>query len=130
MSANQVYLVTGANRGIGECVPISQLLFTNFEPAASNFRSRYTGFALVKELASKHSDIVTVAGVRDPAAATALKTLADQYPERIHITRYVSADVENNKALAKEIETKYGHVDVVIANAGICSMLPLKRLLI
>ncbi|KAK0190216.1 NAD(P)-binding protein [Armillaria mellea] len=85
--APKVYLITGANRGIG--------------------------LALVSELAARNSDISVFAGVRNPSTATSL--------EEITIVKYISADEEDNKALAKEIETKHGHLDVVIACAGIAT---------
>ena len=37
------------------------------------------------------------------------------------IVKCVSADVEGNATLAKEIEERHGHVDTVIANAGMSS---------
>ena len=58
------------------------------------------------------------AGAREPAKATQLKELAQKYPGRIAIVKCVSADVEGNAALAKEIEERHGRVDTVIANAG------------
>ncbi|PBK79950.1 NAD(P)-binding protein [Armillaria gallica] len=93
--APRVYLITGANRGIG--------------------------LSLVNELAAKNSDISIFAGVRNPSTATSLKELSKKYPGKITIVKYISADVEGNKALAKEIETKNGHLDVVIACAGIAT---------
>ena len=60
------------------------------------------------------------AGAREPEKATALKAIAEKYPSRIAIVKCVSADVEGNSALAKEIETRHGRVDTVIANAGDC----------
>ncbi|PBK79956.1 NAD(P)-binding protein [Armillaria gallica] len=93
--APKVYLITGANRGIG--------------------------LALVNELAANNSDISIFAGVRNPSTATNLQELSKKYPGKITIVKYISADEEGNKALAKEIETKHGHLDVVIACAGIAT---------
>lgn len=59
------------------------------------------------------------AAARDPQKATELKSLAEKYPGRIALVKCVSADVEGNSALAKEIEKGHGRVDTVIANAGI-----------
>lgn len=43
-----------------------------------------------------------------------------KYPDRIAIVKCVSADVEGNAALRKEIEKRHGRLDTVIANAGTC----------
>jgi NAD(P)-dependent dehydrogenase (short-subunit alcohol dehydrogenase family) len=58
------------------------------------------------------------AGARDPKSATALHDLVREFPGRVHVVKLVSSDLEGNKAVAREIEEKYGRVDVVIANAG------------
>ena len=57
------------------------------------------------------------AGTRDTANPD-LQSLAKEHPDKVHIVKLVSADVEGNQAVAKEIHDKYGRVDVVIANAG------------
>ncbi len=77
-----------------------------------------TGLALVNELAANNSEISIFAGVRNPSTATDLEELSKKYPGKITIVKYISADEEGNKAVAKEIETKHGHLDVVIACAG------------
>ncbi|KAF9472159.1 NAD(P)-binding protein, partial [Pholiota conissans] len=48
-----------------------------------------------------------------------LVELASKYPARIELVKYVAADKAGNEAIAKEIEKKHGHIDTVIANAGI-----------
>lgn len=73
--------------------------------------------ALVAELA-KRSDVVIFAGARDPSKATELNALAAKHAGKIHVVKFVAADAESNKALAKEIEQKYGRLDVVISSAG------------
>ncbi|PBK61995.1 NAD(P)-binding protein [Armillaria solidipes] len=93
--APKVYLITGANRGIG--------------------------LSLVNELAAKNADISIFAGVRNPSTASSLEELSREYPGKITIVKYISADEEGNKALAKEIKTKHGHLNVVIACAGIAT---------
>jgi len=65
---------------------------------------------------------VIFAGARDPSKAEVLKTLADKHPGRLHIVKLTSASEEDNVAAIKEVESKVGHLDVVIANAGkLCS---------
>ncbi|KAI5480811.1 short-chain dehydrogenase/reductase SDR family protein [Pseudohyphozyma bogoriensis] len=91
VSSNKVYLVTGANRGIG--------------------------FGLVSTLITR-PDTSVFAGVRDPSKATELKKLQEKYPE-LYIVKLTSANVEDNEAAAAEIEKKVGRLDAVIANAGI-----------
>ncbi|KAK0499275.1 NAD(P)-binding protein [Armillaria luteobubalina] len=93
--APKVYLITGANRGIG--------------------------LSLVNEIATKKAEVSIFAGVRNPSTATSLEELSKKCPGKITIVKYISADEEGNRALAKEIETKHGHLDVVIACAGIAT---------
>ncbi|KAI4294028.1 NAD(P)-binding protein [Schizophyllum commune Loenen D] len=92
MAGDTVYLVTGANRGIG--------------------------LAIVTALAAR-PNVVVFAGARDPAHATELNALAKAHPGRVHVLKVVSADKENNKAAIEEIKRVAGRLDVVIANAGI-----------
>ncbi|KAL1667286.1 hypothetical protein GGF50DRAFT_48855 [Schizophyllum commune] len=88
-----VYLVTGANRGIG--------------------------LALVAALAAARPDVVVFAGARDLSRADKLHALSSAHPGCVHAIKVVSADKENNKAAIEEIKRVAGHLDVVIANAGI-----------
>ncbi|CDZ98565.1 Predicted short chain-type dehydrogenase [Phaffia rhodozyma] len=92
MSNNTVYLITGANRGIG--------------------------FSIVKALASDPGNII-FAGARVPAKAIALHDLAKTSQAKINVVEFVSADTEGNKKAAEEIKKAAGRVDVIIANAGI-----------
>ncbi|KAL1752369.1 hypothetical protein FB107DRAFT_277757 [Schizophyllum commune] len=87
-----VYLVTGANRGIG--------------------------LAIVTALAVR-PDVVVFAGARDLSRAGSLHALANAHPEHVHVIKVISADKENNKAAIEEIKRVAGRLDVVIANAGI-----------
>jgi NADP-dependent 3-hydroxy acid dehydrogenase YdfG len=75
---------------------------------------------LVKALASKYTDLdITIfAGVRNPDKAVALQDLAKQYPGKILITSYDASDKESTNSAAQVVESKYGYVDIVIANAG------------
>ena len=66
----------------------------------------------------KHDNAFVYAGVRRPENATALNQLHIKYPGKLEIVKCVSADVEGNAVLAKEIEVRHGRVDTVIANAG------------
>ncbi|KAF9460056.1 NAD(P)-binding protein [Collybia nuda] len=93
--APKVYLITGASRGIG--------------------------LALVNELATNKTNIRIFTGARNPATASKLKDLSLRYPGKITIVKYISGDEEVNEALAKEIWTKHGYLDVIIACAGIAS---------
>ncbi|GAA6003676.1 uncharacterized protein JCM10292_000681 [Rhodotorula paludigena] len=85
-----VYVVTGANRGIG--------------------------LAIAATLAEREHALV-FAAVRDPAKADALKALAKE-TGRIELLQYESPSEDSAKALAQAIEEKAGKVDVVISNAG------------
>ncbi|KJA22259.1 hypothetical protein HYPSUDRAFT_186447 [Hypholoma sublateritium FD-334 SS-4] len=94
MSQATVYLVTGSNRGIG--------------------------LGLVTHILEKHDNAFVYAGVRDPDNASSLQNLRVKYSNRIAVVKCVSADVESNAALGRKIEKHHGHLDTVIANAGIC----------
>ncbi|GAA5905241.1 hypothetical protein JCM6882_003724 [Rhodosporidiobolus microsporus] len=86
-----VYLVTGANRGIG--------------------------LGLVKSL-SQRSDALIYATARDPKKADALNALAAERGNIQVVPLEVTSEA-STEAAAKAIEEKSGKVDVIIANAGI-----------
>ncbi|KAJ7644551.1 NAD(P)-binding protein [Roridomyces roridus] len=91
MSANRtVYLVSGANRGIG--------------------------LGLVTALASRPNTIV-FAGARDPAAQS-LKALSAKHPN-VHGVKLTLGDKADNEAAVAEIQRIAGQLDVIIANAGV-----------
>ncbi|TRM64005.1 hypothetical protein BD626DRAFT_568608 [Schizophyllum amplum] len=92
MSSSTVYLVSGANRGLG--------------------------LGLVTALV-KRPDTIVFAGARSPEKATELKALADANSGKLHIVKLVSADKASNDAAAAEITKVAGHLDVVIANAAV-----------
>ncbi|KAJ7604567.1 hypothetical protein FB45DRAFT_1030659 [Roridomyces roridus] len=92
MSTKTVYLITGANRGIG--------------------------YVLAKTIAARPNTIV-FAGTRDPTAQS-LKDLVATHPN-VHPVKLVSADKESNDAAVAEIQKTAGQLDVVIANAGIAN---------
>ncbi|KAJ7635093.1 hypothetical protein FB45DRAFT_480702 [Roridomyces roridus] len=90
MTDKTVYLVTGANRGIG--------------------------LGLVTALAVRPNAII-FAGARDPNAPS-LKDLASKHPN-VHPVRLSLGNEEENRAAIAEIKRSVGQLDVVIANAGI-----------
>ncbi|KAI5478158.1 short-chain dehydrogenase/reductase SDR family protein [Pseudohyphozyma bogoriensis] len=90
-TSDKVYLITGANRGIG--------------------------FGLVSTLVTRPNTTV-FAGARDPAKATELKKVQEKY-SNLHIVKLTSADVEDNEAAVAEIKRTVGRLDAVVANAGI-----------
>ena len=85
------YLVTGANRGIG--------------------------YEMVKILAQR-PDTIIFAGVRNPAKANALQTLASRNPN-LHVLQLESTSYTDAQSAANTIRKVSGGLDVVIANAGI-----------
>ncbi|KAF5319297.1 hypothetical protein D9619_008343 [Psilocybe cf. subviscida] len=96
MSTSTIYLITGASRGIG--------------------------LAIVRELCARFtSNLVIVAGVRNPSNVPLLDEVSAKYPGVIDVVQYVAADLDNSKALAQHVQKKYGRVDVVIPNAGIAN---------
>lgn len=76
-----VYLVTGANRGIG--------------------------LAITSQLAAR-SDAVVFAGVRNPSAADELNALVSTHPGRVHVLKVFSADRKNNDEAMQEIKKVTG----------------------
>ncbi|KZO92385.1 NAD(P)-binding protein [Calocera viscosa TUFC12733] len=87
-----VYIVSGANRGIG--------------------------LELVTQL-SVRENVVVFAGARNPSTATALRALESKFPSKVHVTKLTSADEAENKAAIATIKELVGRLDVVIANAGV-----------
>jgi NAD(P)-dependent dehydrogenase (short-subunit alcohol dehydrogenase family) len=78
------------------------------------------GLSLVEVLLSKHasSDVAIFAAVRDPAKVDALIELQKKYPKKLFLVTYDAEDKESAKKAAKEVESRFGWVDIVIANAG------------
>ncbi|KZO92384.1 NAD(P)-binding protein [Calocera viscosa TUFC12733] len=87
-----VYLISGANRGIG--------------------------LGIVAQLAVRENTVV-FAGARNPSGATDLQTLESKYPGKVHIVKLTSTDEADNKAAVAKIQKLAGRLDVVIANAGV-----------
>ncbi|KZO92382.1 NAD(P)-binding protein [Calocera viscosa TUFC12733] len=96
-----VYLVSGANRGIG--------------------------LELVTQLAAR-DNVVVFAGARNPSTAKDLHTLESKYPGKVYTVKLTSPDVTDNKAVVAKIKEIVGRLDVVICNAGIMnSFVPSER---
>ncbi|EIN06082.1 NAD(P)-binding protein [Punctularia strigosozonata HHB-11173 SS5] len=87
-----VYLVSGANRGIG--------------------------FGLVKALSARENTVV-FAGARNPDDAKDLQKLAAERPGKLYIVKLVSSDLKGNEEAISFVKEKAGRLDVVIANAGV-----------
>jgi NAD(P)-dependent dehydrogenase (short-subunit alcohol dehydrogenase family) len=102
-----VYLVSGANRGIGQSSVPCLCIYVD---------AAVSGFGLVKALATR-SDTVVFAGTRNPSSATQLQELARQQ-KNVHILKLTSCDKADNQAAAAEIKKVAGVLHVVIANAG------------
>jgi len=90
MSSKIVYLISGANRGIG--------------------------YTLASTLAARPNTVV-FAGARDPATQS-LKDLSTKHPN-VHPVKLTSGDQSDNEAAVAEIQKTAGQLDVIIANAGI-----------
>ncbi|KAL1740427.1 hypothetical protein HDZ31DRAFT_47524 [Schizophyllum fasciatum] len=95
-TSSTVYLVSGANRGIG------------------------LGFVT---LLAERPDSVVFAGARNPDAASDLHALAAKHPDRVHIVELKACDEKGNARAIEQIQQKMGRLDVVIANAAICTEL-------
>lgn len=84
-------LVTGANRGIG--------------------------LAFVRRLLARGDRVV--ASCRHPGKATALNTLAGEYPGRLHVLPLDVADAKSRAELVRELPLVGGRIDLLINNAGV-----------
>lgn len=58
------------------------------------------------------------AGARDVSNATELHELARSHAN-VKPVKLISTDLATNKAVAEQIKTEHGHLDVVVANAGV-----------
>jgi NAD(P)-dependent dehydrogenase (short-subunit alcohol dehydrogenase family) len=105
-----VYLVSGANRGIGAHKCCRSCNFDIDIPA---------GLGLVTALA-RRDNVIVFAGARNPTAAADLHALVEQYPGKVHIVKLTSCDKAENEAAVATIKAIAGRLDVVIANAGTC----------
>lgn len=101
------------DEGLGHVLRLPSLTVTG--------TARGIGLELVKLYASSPNNIV-IAGVRDVKNATSIQNLIDgsEYKAKIHLVKLDAGDVEGNKAAAKEIESAFGKVDILWANAGEC----------
>ncbi|KDR82151.1 hypothetical protein GALMADRAFT_276726 [Galerina marginata CBS 339.88] len=86
-----VYFITGANRGIG--------------------------LALVEELVKSRPNVYVFAAARN--SSPALDELATNHSDKISIVKFVAADESSNKAAARIVGDKFGHVDTVLGVAAI-----------
>lgn len=84
-------LVTGANRGIG--------------------------LAFVRHLLARGDRVV--ATCRHPGKATALNTLAGEYPGRLHVLPLDVADAKSRAELVRELPLVCERIDLLINNAGV-----------
>ncbi|KAF9036298.1 hypothetical protein BJ165DRAFT_1507802 [Panaeolus papilionaceus] len=94
MSSPIVYLVTGANRGIG--------------------------LAIVQALVKK-PDVYVYAAARK--LSPSLEEAISNNPNKASFVSFVAADEASNKAAAKVISDKFGRIDVVLHVAGIANYL-------
>ncbi|KAJ5107462.1 NAD(P)-binding protein [Penicillium angulare] len=94
--SQKVVLVTGANRGIGKGI---------------------------LELYLKKPNHIIIAGVRDPENPTsqALEKIPRTVGTELHVIKIDATSATDAAAAAKELATKnINHIDILIANAGIC----------
>ncbi|KAF7343900.1 NAD(P)-binding protein [Mycena venus] len=90
MFSKIVYLISGANRGIGYV------------------------YSLASALAA-HPNTIVFAGAQDPVAQT-LMDLTAKYPN-VYLVKLTSADKTDNEAAILQIEKIAGQLDAIIANA-------------
>jgi NAD(P)-dependent dehydrogenase (short-subunit alcohol dehydrogenase family) len=87
----EVYLVTGANRGIG--------------------------LALTRAFVA--SGKLVIAGCRNPEAATGLRQLAREYPDAIDLIICDVANEQGLQSVAEEARKRRGNLDVIVNNGAI-----------
>jgi len=88
----EIYLVTGANRGIG--------------------------LALTRELIAS-GKVVVIAGCRNPEAAVDLKQLASERPDAIDLIRCDLANEQTLRSVAEEVRERRRKLDVIVNNGAI-----------
>ncbi|KAM0750858.1 NAD(P)-binding protein [Meredithblackwellia eburnea MCA 4105] len=91
-TTSTIYVVSGATRGIG--------------------------LGLVTTLLTLKNTIV-IAGARDIKQAENLDALVQSHPDSLYVVPLSSESTSDAVEAAKFAETKYGRVDVIIANAGV-----------
>jgi len=91
-ASKTVYVISGANRGLG--------------------------YGVTEQLV-KRSNSVVYAGARDPSKADKLQQLAKQH-SNVHVVQLRADSEADHKEVAARLETEAGRVDVVWANAGMC----------
>jgi NAD(P)-dependent dehydrogenase (short-subunit alcohol dehydrogenase family) len=106
--APTVYLISGANRGIGV------LNTHNVDHTNTHVSS---GLGLVIALA-RRDNVIVFAGARNPTVAEDLQSLVQQFPGKVHVVKLTSCDKTDNEAAVSAITTIAGRLDVVIACAG------------
>jgi NADP-dependent 3-hydroxy acid dehydrogenase YdfG len=79
------------------------------------------GLGLIQVLLSKYSteDVAIFATARDPSKADALNSLQRKHPDKVFVLPYDAEDRQSAKKATREVEQKFGWVDVVIGNAGV-----------
>jgi short-subunit dehydrogenase len=78
------------------------------------------GLGLIQALLSKYSteDVAIFVTARDPSKADALNLLQRKHPNKVFVLSYDAEVRQSAKKVAKEVEQRFGWVDVVIGNAG------------
>ncbi|KAK3324590.1 short chain dehydrogenase/reductase family protein [Cercophora scortea] len=100
MSSNKIVLVTGANRGLG--------------------------YAILQVAGARNPSTTFILASRDLAAGQQAKTALEQEGIQAKID-VLKLDVTNDDevlAAVQHVATKYGHLDVLVNNAGIISVIP------
>jgi NAD(P)-dependent dehydrogenase (short-subunit alcohol dehydrogenase family) len=110
-----VYLVSGANRGIGT---YRSMRLPSEYPTDRTF----SGLGLVTQLSTRPNTVV-FAGARNPESAVDLKKLAADHSNVVHVVKLTSGDASDNAAAVDIIKAVVGRLDVVIANAGVHTIL-------
>ncbi len=87
----EIYLVTGANRGIG--LALTRVLLGNGK--------------------------IVIAGSRDPDAATDLKQLAAEYPDSVDLIKCDIANEEALRSAAEMVSKRRSKLDVIVNNGAI-----------
>jgi NAD(P)-dependent dehydrogenase (short-subunit alcohol dehydrogenase family) len=105
-----VYLVSGANRGIGASAHLVLAYHLGIDHSL-------LGLGFVTALI-RRDNVIVFAGARNPSSATDLQALIKEFPGKAHIVKLTSCDKKENEAAVKEISSIAGRLDVVIANAG------------
>ncbi|MCO5583847.1 hypothetical protein L7F22_037762 [Adiantum nelumboides] len=84
-----------------------------------NGASRGLGLALTEKLLTKHPDSPVIATCRNPDSAEGLTALKEKFSSQLTVLRLDVTMEDTMEAVAKEISSRYGRLDMLVSTSGI-----------